>query len=380
MGMSIFALFAANAVVLAVIAVAFYAAWLGQRDERHWISWIVANLVLAVSMVFFILLPEDRGGLQIVAANALMVLGVGFRWCAARQFGRRPAAVAIVVAPALFTASLYVMPEMLSHWQRFAIINGVMMIISAATCYEFFRDRQDRLLSRYGLVAAYGLLAVGFAARVVQGLMLNSAITNFLPEDPMLLAGVFGALFHTTASGAFALSIAYERSAIDLREAALRDPLTGLYNRRAFENQLKKYLEGQAAFAVVILDIDHFKVVNDRYGHAAGDAALCACARTIMRTLRASDFVARIGGEEFAAILPRTSGASALEVIERVRSTIAAQDIVSHEARFRVTLSGGVAHSMSGPSDMDALMKAADAGLYRAKKAGRNRIEQAAAA
>jgi diguanylate cyclase (GGDEF)-like protein len=190
---------------------------------------------------------------------------------------------------------------------------------------------------------------------------------------------VFGALFHTTASGAFALSIAYERSAIELRAAALRDPLTGLYNRRAFEIELKKYLEGRTAFAVVILDIDHFKVVNDRYGHAAGDAALCACAETIVQTLRTADFVARIGGEEFAAILPRSGPADALAVVERVRSAVAEQDIVSHETCFRVTLSGGVVHSTSGLRNMDALMKAADAGLYRAKKAGRNRIEQVAA-
>jgi diguanylate cyclase (GGDEF)-like protein len=379
MGMSIFALFAANAVVLAVIAVAFYAAWLGQRDERYWISWIVANLVLAVSMLFFLLLPEDRGGLQIVVANTLMMLGIGFRWCAARQFGRRSVTLAAVVAPALVTAGLYAVPSIFGHWQRFALINGMMMVLSAATCYEFFRDRQDRLLSRYGLIAAYGLLAVGFAGRVTQGLLLNSDITGFLPEDPMLLAGVFGGLFHTTASGAFALSIAYERSAIGLREAALRDPLTKLYNRRAFGERLQRQLQDDAEFAIVILDIDHFKVVNDRYGHVAGDAALCACAETIVQALRTHDFVARIGGEEFAAILPHTSAAGALEVVERVRDTVAARDIVSHGVRFRVTLSGGVAHSSSGLNDMDKLMKMADAGLYRAKKAGRNRIEQAAA-
>jgi diguanylate cyclase (GGDEF)-like protein len=377
--MNIFALFAANAVVLAVIALAFYTAWLGQRHERYWISWIIANLVLAVSMVFFLLLPIDRGDLLIVVANTLMVLGMGFRWRAARQFGRRSAALVIVVAPALFTASLYAAPSLLSHWQRFAIINGAMMIVSGVICYEFYRDWQDRLPSRYGLVAAYGLLAAGFGVRVAQGLLLNDGIVDYLPEDTMLLASVFGALFHTTASGAFALSIAYERSAIELRAAALRDPLTGLYNRRAFEIELKKYLEGRTAFAVVILDIDHFKVVNDRYGHAAGDAALCACAETIVQTLRTADFVARIGGEEFAAILPRSGPADALAVVERVRSAVAEQDIVSHETCFRVTLSGGVVHSTSGLRNMDALMKAADAGLYRAKKAGRNRIEQVAA-
>jgi diguanylate cyclase (GGDEF)-like protein len=379
MGMSIFALFAANAVVLAVTALAFYAAWLGQRHERYWISWIIANLVLAVSMVFFILLPADRSSLSIVAANALMVLGLGFRWHAARRFGRRSASLVIVFAPALVTASLYAVPSIVDRWQCFTIVNGLMTILATATAYEFFRDRQDRLLSRYGLIGAYALLALGFAMRVAQGLLLNNDITNYLPEDMMLLVSVFGALFHTAASAAFALSIAFERNAIELREAALRDPLTGLYNRRAFEIRLKQYLADGAPFAVVILDIDHFKVVNDRYGHAAGDVALCACAEIILETLRAPDFVARIGGEEFAVILPRTSPASALEVIERVRSAIAVREIVSHGSRFRVTLSGGVAHRASGSEDMDALMKAADAGVYRAKKAGRNRIEQAAA-
>jgi len=379
MGMNIFALFAANAVILAVTALAFFAAWLGQRHARYWLSWIVANLLLAASMLCVLFLPDDRGGPLIVVANTLLVLGMGFRWRAAREFGRRPGLLAVVLAPALFTASLYAVPTIVGHWQRLVIVNGVMMLLSAAVCYEFFRDRQDRLPSRYGLVAAYGILALGFSIRLGQGLVLNSDITGYLPEDAMLLAGVFAGLFHTTASGAFALSLAYERSAIGLREAALRDPLTGLHNRRAFEDALRRHLAEGGDFAIVILDIDHFKVVNDRYGHMAGDAALRACAETIVGTLRASDLVARIGGEEFAAILPGTSAADALEVIGRVREAVAACDIVGHGAAFRITISGGVAHSSSGLDHMDKLMRAADAGLYRAKTAGRNRIEQAAA-
>jgi len=378
MGTSIVALFAANAVILAVMALAFYAAWLGRRQERYWVSWIVANLVLAAAMMCFLLLPAERPGITLVLANSLMVLGLGFRWRAARQFGGRASPLGPVVIPALFTAGLFAVPGVVDQGLRFILINALCAVQGAATCYEFFRDRQDRLPSRYGLIVVYGGLALGFALRVSQSPLFGMPVAGYLPQDVLLLAGVFAGLFHAVGSGAFALSIAYERGASALRAAALRDPLTGIFNRRAFERQLQQHLAGDAPFAVVFLDIDRFKEVNDRYGHTAGDTALRVCADTIVHALRTSDFVARIGGEEFAAILPGLSAAEAFDVVERVRSAIEAREIVSHDHRFSVTLSGDVAHSAHRLDDMGKLMKAADAGLYRAKQAGRNRIVQAA--
>lgn len=379
MGVDIFTLFAANAVVLSVTALAFFAAWRGQRHEIYWISWIAANLTLALALILFVVAPAELSNVPIALANCLLVFGLGLRWRAARQFGRRSSSLGPVVVPTLITAGLFAFPSIFDHGIVYTSINVMLAAQAAATAYEFWRDRQDGLPSRYGLVTAYGLMVLSFAARVGQGVLLSNGLTSYLPQDTMLQVHLLITLLHTSASGAFALSIAYERAAIDLREAALRDPLTGTYNRRAFEMRLQSHLANRDDFAIVIFDIDHFKAVNDRYGHAAGDTALCVCAETIVQTFRSSDFVARIGGEEFAAILPGVSAASALDAAERVRCVVATREIAAHDSRFRITLSGGIAHSASGLRDMNTLMKAADTGLYRAKKAGRNRIEQIAA-
>lgn len=323
----------------------------------------------------------DLDGLPIALANCLLVFGLGLRWRAARQFGRRSSHLAPILVPTFFVVVVFAFPSIFDHGFAYASINLVLTALAGAAGYEFWRDRQDGLPSRYGLVLAYGLIAVSFAARAGQGVILHDGLTSYLPQDTMLQIHLLVALLHTSASGAFALSIAYERSAISLREAALRDPLTGAYNRRAFKMRLQSHLANGSGdeFAIVVFDIDHFKKVNDRYGHAAGDTALCICAETIARTFRSSDFVARIGGEEFAAILPGTSAASALDMTDRVRRMVGVREIVCHESRFKITLSGGIVHSSSGLRDMSDLMKAADVGLYRAKNGGRNRIEQIAA-
>ena len=187
-------------------------------------------------------------------------------------------------------------------------------------------------------------------------------------------------MIHTTASGAFVLSIAYERMARDLRHAAMHDALTGLPNRRAFEQRLEKALRDRSHFALVVFDLDHFKSINDRYGHAAGDAGLKRCAHICPSVLRQQDFVARIGGEEFAAILPGVTPTEAFMLTDRVRATVAAARIAADDGSFGLTLSAGIAHSAEGEASFDRLMRAADANLYRAKNGGRNRIAETAAA
>ena len=114
-----------------------------------------------------------------------------------------------MVVPALVTASLFAVPAIVGHGLRFTLINGLCAVQGAAIAYEFLRDRQDRLPSRYGLIAVYGLLALGFALRAGQGSVFGMPVTDYLPQDGPLLAVVFAGLLHAVGSGAFALSIAY---------------------------------------------------------------------------------------------------------------------------------------------------------------------------
>ena len=175
------------------------------------------------------------------------------------------------------------------------------------------------------------------------------------------------------------------RDITDKREASeqLRlthscDHLTGIANRRAFfeaaEIELTRWRRQPRPLSLLLLDADHFKAVNDQYGHPAGDAVLRDLAATLSASFREVDVVARVGGEEFAVLLPSTAVAGALAVANRALAAISARLVEFDGVRIAYTVSGGVAAMDEGVTGLDALMKRADEALYVAKKAGRNRI------
>jgi len=161
-----------------------------------------------------------------------------------------------------------------------------------------------------------------------------------------------------------------------LRSAETRattDELTGLANRRALERAMHDHDGGPCS--VLCVDLDHFKALNDGFGHAAGDAALRHVAAIFTTVLRVGDLPARIGGEEFALWLPGAPASEALEVAERVRSTMRESLLDYGGAEIRITCSIGVASVPESVSHVDNLLGAGDVALYRAKEAGRDRVE-----
>jgi two-component system cell cycle response regulator len=167
------------------------------------------------------------------------------------------------------------------------------------------------------------------------------------------------------------------RQLADLALASRRDPLTGLPNRRAFEEDLAREVaraeRSGTPLAVVTLDVDRFKAVNDAHGHAAGDAVLRAVAARAEGAIRAGDVLARLGGEEFGILLPGADLARAVDAAERIRSTLAAAPVEAAGRALAVTASFGCAALARGEAG-DALVARADARLYDAKHAGRNRV------
>jgi diguanylate cyclase (GGDEF)-like protein len=164
----------------------------------------------------------------------------------------------------------------------------------------------------------------------------------------------------------------------NLRQYAETDPLTGIANRRRFFSGLEEECERckryGTTFSVLILDVDHFKTVNDSYGHPVGDMVLSVVSKRIADCLRASDLLARYGGEEFAVLLPFTGEDGALAVAERIRLEIAHAPVDCDGHSIPVTASIGVA-CYQDEADSDLLLRDADRALYRAKDAGRNRVE-----
>ncbi|HXF95896.1 MAG TPA: GGDEF domain-containing protein [Gemmatimonadales bacterium] len=177
--------------------------------------------------------------------------------------------------------------------------------------------------------------------------------------------------------------LAAARAVHEAEQRAVRDPLTGLCNRREFERVMDRFrLEhepGREHAALIYVDLDRFKQLNDTLGHAAGDSALRHVATLLQGQLRDGDLVARIGGEEFAIWLPRTPLGEGIEVAERVRRAVEGTAWPWNGTTYRLTASCGVAAYPESVRDINNLRGAADAALYRAKQGGRNRVEMAAA-
>ncbi len=205
---------------------------------------------------------------------------------------------------------------------------------------------------------------------------LQAGANDFLrsPIDQMELIARARTLLKIR-TGALALLKANEQ----LFRMAMIDDLTQVYNRRRFIEQLEAEIgrarRHEQPLALAMLDIDHFKKINDTHGHAAGDIALKHVARLCVATMRPSDFVGRLGGEEFAICLPATEKSSARAAAERLCKRIATTAADLGEIYLPMTASIGITEIMPSDTDATAILTRADEALYRAKHGGRNRVE-----
>lgn len=177
------------------------------------------------------------------------------------------------------------------------------------------------------------------------------------------------------------MSDGYQQTLIErnelLDQAAHHDALTGLSNRRDMVERLNREVHAAArhgyTFSVILCDIDHFKQVNDTFGHKAGDTVLRDVSRRVVDTIRSEDVCARWGGEEFLILLPHTDESAALQVAEKIRAAVEQVETVYTGFTIRCTLSAGVAGYHHG-DDIDTVIRAADVRMYEAKQLGRNQV------
>ena len=252
----------------------------------------------------------------------------------------------------------------------FAILDWMMPGMDGLAVCRTVRQSKGRYIYVMLLTARDG------AADMVEG--LDGGADDFLTKPFNI-----GELRARLRSGERVLTLQEDllRSQAILKYEAEHDRLTGLWNRGRIIDELARELRRNrrehASLAVVLADVDHFKRINDSYGHATGDQVLQRVGQRILSSLRATDAIGRYGGEEFLLVLPRADIAGGRDVAERVRAAVAALPVIDAQAEQRVTVSLGVA--CSGPSGPEsaALIEAADDALYRAKANGRNRVEVA---
>ena len=216
----------------------------------------------------------------------------------------------------------------------------------------------------------HGILAgVGITIALMLGVAFGAHGEAIVDQPPLLVMPLAVVL------AVAILSTALMRSDVQHRSEAVIDPLTGMLNRKAMENRAEEIRQQAevtgASLAVVMIDIDHFKAVNDTVGHATGDAVLRDVAYIMRRDLRAFELAYRLGGEEFLVMLPGTNQEEAMSIAERLREAIAENSFVGE---IQITVSCGVAASREGAGiDFQALLESADRALYEAKRTGRNR-------
>jgi len=173
------------------------------------------------------------------------------------------------------------------------------------------------------------------------------------------------------------LNIASDMSE-EMKSLALRDPLTGLLNRRGFqeasERQLAEARRRGTAVSVIVTDVDRFKAINDGHGHAAGDEALARFADCLRSVDRERHVIGRIGGEEFALLLPDTPAPAAIDLAEQLRTSLTTVEIDTGKATIGMRASFGVTALDAGDTGIEALLSRADAALYRSKQLGRDRV------
>jgi diguanylate cyclase (GGDEF)-like protein len=191
----------------------------------------------------------------------------------------------------------------------------------------------------------------------------------------------FEALLFTISIAFILLAMAKERTELRHRTAAMVDPLTGIANRRSFLQDAaqlaKRHKSNPRPTAVLLIDLDHFKSINDRFGHALGDRALETFADAARQSVRGSDLLGRLGGEEFAAVIVDTSRDNAIAVAERIRASFAQAALEVDNRPVGATVSIGLVYCQETAIDVAELLAQADQALYFAKENGRNRVEVA---
>jgi diguanylate cyclase (GGDEF)-like protein len=255
---------------------------------------------------------------------------------------------------------------------------AIVAAYTALTAGELLRERRKNMRARWPAVAVPVLHGAVLALPILLGDLLRSSPDASIGSG-WIMAFAAELVLYTVGTVFIIVMLVSERTVSAYKTAASVDPLTGLLNRRGFSEATARMIEREAKagrpVTAMIFDIDHFKSVNDRFGHAAGDDVLKVFASVLSGSLRVTDLVGRVGGEEFAALLP-CSIDEALLAAERVRDAFENAGVAIDEAPLATTVSIGVA---GGPAstELEVLMASADTALYQAKRGGRNRVEAA---
>ncbi|UZR30829.1 GGDEF domain-containing protein [Methylococcus mesophilus] len=352
------------------------------RITRAMHSWALGGLMMGMNFALVVLAARDLvpGPVALGGAATLGIGGTILVFVAVQELRERIYSRFTLLGVFLFTAvsnacTLYAGYNKLRIITNSALAAAVFFMIT----YALLRSAPPSGRSIYRVTGVLALaISVVLAIRAVNPLILGSPIVHPMDENwvqqltysAILIGNLLGSL-------CFGLIVAEELNA-ELHQLASFDSLTRIYNRRVFENlateELLRARTKREPVSLLMIDIDHFKQVNDRYGHAAGDAALVRVAETMEESLRHRDLFCRYGGEEFGVLLPATAQELAQRIADRLRFATMRAGFRYGEEDIPLTVSIGVACIDRPPYDLSLIKHNADRALYIAKQTGRNRV------
>ena len=374
-------LFAAVALVATILA--FCLLLVGRSNRRDNLMLTGCGLLVhALAYVCYTVYTEAPLWLSYGLGNSLLSLALAFY--TASLFRVREQVVpwrVIFVIPACMLVGLMLLLDTLEP--RMLLATLVLMLQCSLILYWAWRhaERPGRAHLLLEIGALISLVGLGMrVVAVANGTAVEMRYdTSNLKQSISVAIGTATVMMYSIGL----VLMAKERSESRLQHLALHDVLTGTYNRRAilerFAVELDRAREQQASLAVAMIDIDHFKRINDLYGHLAGDEVLCHCVRQLQQRLRQGDSLGRYGGEEFLLLLPGTDRNGAMAALQGLREAIARSPARFAGDQIELRFSVGLWCGVPGAKDSTASVLAqADAALYQAKAAGRNTVHMAA--
>lgn len=352
--------------------------WHGRN--RSLLLWGINALFAGVGIAGYLVAARLEAPLLYAVANFAMGMAAGCLWAGARVFSGKKAPPVLAVAGAFVGLAFMAIPGVVEARHLAAAVP--LLIVAAyvlAAGVTLLVDREEQLAARWPVV---GLLALHGGLFGAGG--LGFAFGLYPVEDLVPVGSLFGlvhfeSIVFTLGTAVFFLAMNKERSELANKVAAQTDGLTGIANRQGFmaeaERLLRRCRAGGQEFSVVMFDLDHFKAINDAFGHSAGDEAIRRFVRIVRDAMRPGDVFGRLGGEEFAAAIPGADIDTAFVRADRIRMDFAKVTFDFGDQVVTATVSGGVASGTDQP--LPALLAEADAALYRAKAEGRNRIVRA---
>ena len=342
--------------------------------------WAVGNLVIGLGMVL-VLIQLDAPKVIFLPSMALIGAGLSLYINGIQAFiGRKPDhRIPIIVFGLLALIDAYFM--LIRHDILLAIVLSA-LIFSVIYFYSarltFSRD-EGVVGNLFWIVSSlYLLMALLMLGRAVYASQASVEIFESFATWPInAYTFMLGAVSQFFISSLFVLMLSYKLNQ-SLESIATIDGLTSILNRRGLEDAALKMQDMckriNLSMTVILIDIDHFKKVNDKYGHLTGDDVLRHIAKVVAGILRSSDVFGRYGGEEFCAFLPNTTESDAIGLAERIRAGVEASPLKLERGPIKTTISIGVADSVRAGYDFKGLIAAADGALYSAKNGGRNQV------